>query len=266
MDYLVFRLYGALASWGEIAIGESRHSAAYPGKSALLGLIGAALGIARDDQQRQDGLNSGYQFALKRLNAGRLLRDYHTTQAPDSAGKFRYRTRRDEVVTGRERLGTALSTREYRVDGVNLVAVKALAAAPFCVNDIKSALLRPKYHLYLGRKSCPLSAPLAPQVINSNGGFMSVLDLYESPAIMPCHGNDNSRDRYWLSMDYLPQYYWEGEIDDFAAAEEGFDRTRVQTLTRHDQPLSRTRWQFQPRLEYFYQAEQQRDPQSGGDM
>jgi CRISPR system Cascade subunit CasD len=49
MEYLLFRLYGPLASWGEIAVGESRHTATYPGKSALLGLLAAALGIRRDD-------------------------------------------------------------------------------------------------------------------------------------------------------------------------------------------------------------------------
>ena len=48
-DYLVMRLYAPLASWGEIAVGEVRHSANYPSKSALLGLLGAALGVRRDD-------------------------------------------------------------------------------------------------------------------------------------------------------------------------------------------------------------------------
>jgi CRISPR system Cascade subunit CasD len=37
MDVLVFRLYGPMASWGEIAVGESRHTANYPGKSAIIG-------------------------------------------------------------------------------------------------------------------------------------------------------------------------------------------------------------------------------------
>jgi CRISPR-associated Cas5-like protein len=36
MDYLLFRLYGPMASWGEIAVGEIRHTASYPGKSAII--------------------------------------------------------------------------------------------------------------------------------------------------------------------------------------------------------------------------------------
>ncbi|MGL4603678.1 MAG: CRISPR-associated protein Cas5, partial [Iodobacter sp.] len=54
--YLVFRLYGAMASFGEIAVGELRHSAAYPSRSALLGLLGAALGIARSNEAGQQAL------------------------------------------------------------------------------------------------------------------------------------------------------------------------------------------------------------------
>ena len=79
-DYLVFRLYGPLASWGEIAVGESRHSAAYPSRSALIGLLGAALGIERDDEAGQQALAAGYRFGVKLHAAGHPLRDYHTVQ------------------------------------------------------------------------------------------------------------------------------------------------------------------------------------------
>ncbi|MCV6614557.1 MAG: CRISPR-associated protein Cas5, partial [Cellvibrionaceae bacterium] len=51
MDYLVFRLYGAMASWGQPAVGETRHSGTYPSKSAVTGLLGAALGIKRSQEQ-----------------------------------------------------------------------------------------------------------------------------------------------------------------------------------------------------------------------
>ena len=84
MEYLLFRLYGPLASWGEIAVGESRHSANYPSKSALLGLVAAALGITRDDEAMQNRLHQDYALAMEVLSTGQLLRDYHTAQVPDS--------------------------------------------------------------------------------------------------------------------------------------------------------------------------------------
>ena len=48
-DFLVFQLYGALASWGDIAVGEYRPSQGHPSKSAITGLLAAALGIERED-------------------------------------------------------------------------------------------------------------------------------------------------------------------------------------------------------------------------
>ena len=44
MNYLVFRLYGPMASWGEIAVGENRHSARYPGKSRHSWIAGRGTG------------------------------------------------------------------------------------------------------------------------------------------------------------------------------------------------------------------------------
>jgi CRISPR system Cascade subunit CasD len=264
MEYLLFRLYGPLASWGEIAVGESRHSAVYPGKSALLGLLAAAIGIRRDEEDRQAALAAGYRFAVKVISAGHPLRDYHTTQAPDSVGKFIYRTRRDELVVGKERLGTILSSREYRCDALSLVAIKPEAGSPYTLSEIRETLLMPRFHLYLGRKSCPLAAPLNP-LIRSAEGFGEALDNYPHGALFisdyllgmamketakdarladhPMLAGLSREDGYVFSYGNHPvRYYWEGESGDLVSH---------QALTRHDQPLSRTRWQFAQRTEYL---------------
>ncbi|MBE0596083.1 MAG: type I-E CRISPR-associated protein Cas5/CasD [Desulfuromonadales bacterium] len=262
MEYLLFRLYGPLASWGEIAVGESRHSAVYPGRSALLGLLAAALGIRRDEEERQAALAAGYRFAVKVINTGHPLRDYHTTQAPDAVGKFVYRTRRDELIAGKARLGTILSSREYRCDALALVAVGAEDNAPYSLDEIREALLRPRFHLYLGRKSCPLAAPLNP-LVRSAGGLGEALDNYPYGALFisnhslatarketktsgklcdaPSLMRLSREDGYVFSYGNPPaRYYWEGEA---------YDLVPQQTLTRHDQPLSRIRWQFGQRAE-----------------
>lgn len=252
MDILVFRLYGPMASWGEIAVGESRHTANYPGKSAIIGLLGAALGIARDEEQKQQQLQQGYALAVELLTAGHLLRDYHTTQVPDSVGKFTYRTRRDELILGKERLGAILSSREYRTDALALVAVRALADAPFTLAEIQAALLQPKYHLYLGRKSCPLAAPLQPQLITDQLNYYDAFKAYQHKPMLPTSiasdGTLAKRDYEWLGRPNDRHYYWEGLPEDFS---DTLDLTRRQTRTRHDQPLSRKRWQFMPRQEHY---------------
>ena len=254
MDILVFRLYGPMASWGEIAVGESRHSANYPSKSAIIGLLGAALGIARDDEEKQQLLQQGYSLAVELFTAGHLLRDYRTTQVPDSAGKFTYRTRRDELVLGKERLATILSSREYRSDALAVVAVRALADAPFTLAEIQAALLRPKYHLYLGRKSCPLAAPLQPQLITGQANYLAAFKAYQHKPMLPTSIDSDGalakRDYNWLGRPNDRHYYWEGSPEDFSGAL-GIDLSVRQTRIRHDQPLSRKRWQFVPRQEHY---------------
>lgn len=256
MDILLFRLYGPMASWGEIAVGESRHSANYPSKSAVLGLLGAALGIERDDEEKQQQLQQGYALAVELFTAGHMLRDYHTTQVPDSVGKFSYRTRRDELILGKERLGTILSSREYRSDALALVAVRALDDAPFSLIEIKEKLLKPVFHLYLGRKSCPLAAPLNPQLLTDQSNLLAAFKAYEHKPMLPTSiaSDANSlarRDYDWLGRPNDRHYYWEGTADDFS---DNLDLSRMQTRVRHDQPLSRKRWQFAPRQEhYLYQ-------------
>ena len=44
--YVVFRLAAPLASFGEVAVGERRPTADRPTRSAVIGLLGAALGAA----------------------------------------------------------------------------------------------------------------------------------------------------------------------------------------------------------------------------
>lgn len=250
MDYLVFHLYGPMASWGEIAVGEARHTANYPSKSAITGLLGAALGIKREDDDTHLALVKGYQQAIKLLSAGQLLKDYHTAQAPDSVGKFQYRTRRDEIVLGKDRLGTVLSSREYRTDGSALVAIQALEDAPFSLQQLQKALQKPKFHLYLGRKSCPLAVPMAAQISESEN-FRQALDSYESV--------DSVTKKPEWEITNLQQnaetpthYYWEGNLNAFSNEDEYFDSNQVLKLRRYDNPSSRSRWQFKPRDEYLW--------------
>jgi CRISPR system Cascade subunit CasD len=63
-QYLVFQLHGPMASWGVDAPGEVRHSHELPSRSALLGLLAAALGIRRDEEERLKNFNQHYSFLL----------------------------------------------------------------------------------------------------------------------------------------------------------------------------------------------------------
>lgn len=244
-DYLLLRLYGPLASWGEIAVGESRHSAVQPSRSALLGLLGAALGIERMDDAGQQRLTQGYRFGIKLESAGSPMRDYHTVQVGVPPRKFQFRSRRQELAA--DKLDTILSTREYRCDSLALVAVEALPGAPADLEQLAQALRHPRYTLYLGRKSCPLALPLVPKRVSA-ANLCEALDKVELPSLLamldkrqPEQAWPNRMDRQAFRLGQT-RYYWEDGMQ--AGMQPSFDSWR------HDQPLSRRRWQFAQRREW----------------
>jgi len=240
-EYLVLRLYGPLASWGELAVGEQRTSASYPSRSALLGLIGASLGVRRDDDAGQVALSAGYRFGVKLLAAGMPLGDYHTVQFPDIPRKFSYRTRRQEV-RDKGMLGTILTSREYRCDSLCTVAVVAGADAPHDLTALAGAIRQPVFVPFLGRKSCVLALPMDPRL----GEFTTLKEALDSrDGENPWPHGDNPMRR--LRLDARPRYYWDAGITDT-----GMEATLRQV--RHDEPLSRRRWQFEPRQECVWLA------------
>ena len=171
-DYLVFQLQAPLSSWGEPAVGEFRGTATHPGQSALIGLLGAALGLDRGDEAAHAALRDGFGFAVGLLSSGSLLRDYHTAQVPPRpALKGRpHATRRQEMAVPKRDLSTILSTRDYRQNAASLVALQARTSANprFSLAQLAAALREPQFTLYLGRKVCTPGAPLWPQLLNAN--------------------------------------------------------------------------------------------------
>jgi CRISPR system Cascade subunit CasD len=250
-DYLLLRLYGPLASWGEIAVGESRHSAVHPSRSALLGLLGAALGIERADESGQRALTKGYRFGVKLECVGSPLRDYHTIQVGTLPRKFQFRSRRQELAA--DKVDTILSEREYRCDSLALVVVEAMPDAPVDLDGLAQALRQPPFPLYLGRKSCPLALPLLPKRVTA-ATLKEALDDTPMPSLLallddrePQQDWPNKQDRRFLRPSQV-RYYWEDGMQ--AGMSPDFERMR------HDQPLSRSRWQFAPRREWAALSEQ----------
>lgn len=187
MSYLVFQLQAPLSSWGDPAVGEFRGTAEHPSQSALIGLIGAALGLLRDDEAANAALRDGYGFAVALLSGGSLLRDYHTAQVPPRAAlKGRPQaTRRHELAVPKTDLSTILSTRDYRQNAASLVAVQSRVGStpPHTLAELASALRQPQFTLYLGRKACVPAAPLWPQVIeaeSAQAAFATYATLYEA--------------------------------------------------------------------------------------
>ena len=84
MGYLLFTLYAPMASFGEIAVGERRMSWSRPARSAIMGLVAAALGIDRTDQETHQNLERGLFYAVRTDMPGHPFMDFHTAQVPKS--------------------------------------------------------------------------------------------------------------------------------------------------------------------------------------
>lgn len=135
---------------GEEASGEIRHSATVPTRSALLGLLAAALGIRRDEEARLNNFNRHYHLAVHALaSQDRWLRIITRLRAARKQ-KYRYYTRRDELTLAPDEVGTLISQREYRCDGYWHVAISATPDAPHSLSKLREALLTPHFPLYLG--------------------------------------------------------------------------------------------------------------------
>lgn len=229
-DFLLFRLYGPMASWGDIAVGEYRPSFAHPSKSAIVGLLAAAIGIRRDEEDRQRELADGCLFAVRVDAMGFLLRDYHTVQSPSAKKGIIHYTRRSEL--SGEDINTILSSRDYRCDALYTVAITSRETSPYSAQALAEKLRKPGFVLYLGRKSCPPALPLYPKVVAAST-FKEALKKADFPTDDCLDGATSSP----------VGVYWEDGI------ESGYDSEHV--ITRRDMPISRKRWQFNERHENY---------------
>lgn len=248
MDTLIFQLQATLSSWGEVAVGEYRPSAEYPSQSAIHGLLGAALGVEREDDAAQASLRNGYRLAVGVLSQGRLLRDYHTAQVPSRSDlkKRPHATRRDELSLPKTDLNTILSSRDYRQDAASLVAVQALANAPYSLQQLTEALKKPKFVLYLGRKSCPLDEPLHPRVINADTINAAFADYQQQLAKLWAQQLPKLTRQESRTMQKIA---WG---DDFGTNDlHVIGVKRDLSVTRKDQVITRQGWQFSDRSEHI---------------
>jgi CRISPR system Cascade subunit CasD len=228
-DFLTFALYAPIASFGAPAVGEQRGTFDRPTRSAVLGLVGACLGLDRADEDAQAALTAGYGLAIRAEAAGRLLADYHTAQMPPTRRGRRFATRAEELTA--EELSTVLSRRDYRGDAWHLAAMWAREGARWSLAAIAEAMARPVFVPSLGRKSCPLGLPLAPRTVPAPSPVMA---LAARAATGP--------ERDWRAA--LGIGAPAGAVVAMDANAWSADLPVLRIERRRDAPLSRRRWQF----------------------
>jgi len=212
-EHLVFTLTAALGSMGELAGHERRGSWTWPGRSAILGLCAAALGLRRgDDFALVDGLG----MAVALFDAGAPLRDFHTAVTIPSTIARRPQSRGEALRIDAGRSNATITLRDYRVGSLHGVALWGDG-----LERLQTALLHPDFTLYLGRKSCPLAAPLHPVLVTAPDAATALTQGLRLPP-------------------------WRADARaSMLATEEGMPAP--QTVIRNDRPTDRVAWHFAPR-------------------
>ncbi len=220
--YLIFTLTANLAAMGELAGHERRGSLSWPGRSALLGLLGAALGRERAaDFSDLDAL--ALAVAIFDEHEGAPLRDYHTFETIPTAAAKKPNSRPQALIQARGRTNTSITLRDYQTTPLYGVAVWGGDLPP-----LLAALERPEFTLYLGRKSCPLAAPMGARLLEAEGPAEALTALRLPP---------------WRRGATARRMIVE--------AEEGDQHTE----TRQDLPLDRGLWHFGTRRVAFRPVE-----------
>jgi len=262
-ELLLFRLFGPFASWGEVAVGEVRPSALRPTRSALLGLLGAALGLERQDDAPHLALSRSVRFAVRIDSPGVPAVDYHTVNHRKADRKELILTRADEVRVRRDALSTVQSWRHYRCDSLLTVAVEAVAptagASPsFPLSKLAEALERPVFPLSLGRKSCVLALPIGPVLYEAE----TLLDAFarfdrERAADLPPWYPEKLRLLHHIETLELA-------LDAAFALPVGTSQPG-QLVARRDEILSRRRWRFEARQERVLSLPRHQAQEEAGD-
>lgn len=153
MKTLTIRLTAPLQSYGNEASFSRRTSSDHPSKSAVIGMIAAALGYHRDDP-RILTLND-LSFAVRVDQAGKALTDYQTVEWKKDTRKVTYR--------------------DYLQDAVFVAALGSDDEQ--LIDRIAEALKRPKFQLFFGRRSNAPAGTLKVSVFKDDNPVSVLSDL-----------------------------------------------------------------------------------------
>lgn len=129
MSTLLFTLSGPMQSWGVDSRFDDRATCLEPSKSGTIGLLCAALG--RDRSEPINDLAT-LKFGVRVNKEGHMMEDYQITRDGNKKGS------------------SVVSRRQFLSDASFLVGFEGDQKI---LESLKDAILKPKWHLCLGRKS-----------------------------------------------------------------------------------------------------------------
>lgn len=168
-NYLIIKLQGPMQAWGLHSYEGLRPSSYVPTRSAILGIVGACMGIRREDKPSQEAIADRLGIAVRvdqRFISGNMdkplrqqkMTDYHTVKN----ARKEYR--------GLKHHETIQTWREYLMDAEFSVALWQRHGDDIMDNILRS-VKKPIFTPYLGRRSCPIARPLFEKCIQAADEF-----------------------------------------------------------------------------------------------
>jgi CRISPR system Cascade subunit CasD len=182
-DYLIINLQGAMQAWGGHTYEDYRPSLIFPARSAIVGLLGACLGIEREDIKTLNALDKSFQLAV-RANKRKIERRKSAEDKFVSMQKITdfHTVQQARKVDGKPRPEAIVSRREYLCDAEFTLALAFIEDADYGLERVKQAIQKPVYTPFLGRRSCPIQRPLYEAVIKAENAQIALSQ------IEPYHG------------------------------------------------------------------------------
>lgn len=179
--FLILKLDGVLQAWGAHTFEDYRPSHAFPTLSGLLGLLGACLGIDRDDVDAQRALADSVDFAVRadRKWIGTADERSRGHSVPSTRLTDFHTVKNARKVGGKVNEFPVVSRREYLCDAPFTIAIVQQPGAAYSLDRIAAAVRKPTYTPSLGRRSCPPTRPLFECFVESTDGVVGALSQIE---------------------------------------------------------------------------------------
>lgn len=159
MAVLLLKFDAPMQSWGIDEKLKDHKTDFIPSKSAVIGMIASAEGRRRDEDVSD---LANLRFGVRIDCDGEIMGDYHVSVLDGSFGetKDNYGTGHQASTISSER--TKLGTRYYLADAVFVCGIEGEEKQ---LEKIKESLLYPANALFLGRRSCPVTAELVQEIV-----------------------------------------------------------------------------------------------------
>ncbi|MCL0319226.1 type I-E CRISPR-associated protein Cas5/CasD [Apilactobacillus xinyiensis] len=139
MKTLLMKFSGPLQAFGTNSHYENRQTGRFPSKSAVIGMIAAAMGYRRYEDSKLKELNQ-LSFGVRVDQPGNILRDFQIAVSHKPNG---------------ERIRSYVTNRYYLQDAVFVVAIGS--DNEDLIDRIRYSLKHPYFQLFLGRRSLPIN-------------------------------------------------------------------------------------------------------------